>query len=255
MTAALVDALVAADADYTRFNALRSTDPRASELEERPGRTVVFRDAGRGDSAYYNRVVWGRHTRVGELPELLAWQVDKGAPAAVEIPKPLLSPSIERALKREGLAHVESASVYHCLPETRVVEHVVRRATDAAAIVLFFEDGPASEALRQRYRHHHLDPRFPAFVIEEASVPVAQATVFLSRGIAWLGNANTVEAARGRGYQRALVEHRISWAQAAGCEHVICDVEAGTTSQRNAVRAGMDLAFEVLRYSTASAWL
>jgi len=57
-------------------------------------------------------------------------------------------------------------------------------------------------------------------------------------GLAHFYGASTQPAARGRGVQAALIDHRLEIARARGCDFAFTVTEAGTTSQRNFERRG-----------------
>ena len=55
------------------------------------------------------------------------------------------------------------------------------------------------------------------FIAEIESVPVASGLLTMHAGVALLGGASTVPAARGRGAQRALLAARLQFAADHGC--------------------------------------
>ncbi len=69
--------------------------------------------------------------------------------------------------------------------------------------------------------------------------PAATAALTVGDGIAYLADAATLPAFRGRGVQRALIEERLARARSAGC-HVACSqASLASTSHRNLQRAGL----------------
>jgi GNAT superfamily N-acetyltransferase len=62
-------------------------------------------------------------------------------------------------------------------------------------------------------------------------------------GVAYLANASTLEAARRRGCQTALIAHRIADAAIAGCELVTALTTFGSASQRTLERTGLRIAY------------
>lgn len=86
------------------------------------------------------------------------------------------------------------------------------------------------------------------YVAKLGGATQAAAAMFLDAGIAEFGMAATLEPARGRGCQLALLGRRIADAAAAGCK--LCFVETGervperpSTSYRNILRAGFEEAY------------
>lgn len=91
-------------------------------------------------------------------------------------------------------------------------------------------------------------PGWRCYVAEVDGEPSGCAAMFASRGIAELGIAATLEPARGRGCQQALLHRRILDAAGAGCRTL--SVETGeripgrpSASYRNILRAGFEEAY------------
>jgi GNAT superfamily N-acetyltransferase len=86
------------------------------------------------------------------------------------------------------------------------------------------------------------------YVAYARAEPVAAAAVFISGAAAWLGQATTLPAHRGRGAHSALIAARIAEARSAGAEVVV--TETGEladgrpeSSYRNLLRAGFEPAY------------
>jgi GNAT superfamily N-acetyltransferase len=91
----------------------------------------------------------------------------------------------------------------------------------------------------------HLNPNWHCYLARIDDEPAACAAMFLQDGLAEFGIAATLEPARGRGCQTALLHRRITDAAAAGC-HTL-SVKTGertpgrpSTSYANILRAGFE---------------
>jgi GNAT superfamily N-acetyltransferase len=91
-------------------------------------------------------------------------------------------------------------------------------------------------------------PGWHCYLAKVDGEPAACAAMFVHSGIAELGIAATLEPARGRGCQLALLHRRILDAAAAGCHTLL--VETGervpdrpSASYRNILRAGFEEAY------------
>ncbi len=79
--------------------------------------------------------------------------------------------------------------------------------------------------------------------------PVATAAMRIEDGVAWLGYGGTLPAARGRGWQTAMLLRRLVDAKAAGCRLAVTETGEETDahpvnhSYRNMLRAGFRLAY------------
>jgi GNAT superfamily N-acetyltransferase len=65
----------------------------------------------------------------------------------------------------------------------------------------------------------------------------------MSRGVALLAGAATLPAYRRRGVHAALHQTRLALARRSGCDLAVQGAEPGSTSQRNAERRGLRVAF------------
>ncbi len=91
-------------------------------------------------------------------------------------------------------------------------------------------------------------PRWSHYLAYVDHVAVACAALFMDEGLASLGQAGTLEAARGRGIQGALIARRLADAAAAGCTHAVVETaedrpEKPAPSFRNQLRYGFELCY------------
>ena len=73
--------------------------------------------------------------------------------------------------------------------------------------------------------------------------PVACGALCTHQGTAVLAGACTIPDARRRGAQRALLDARLAWAAAKGCDLASVVTQPGSSSQRNAERQGFRVAY------------
>lgn len=73
--------------------------------------------------------------------------------------------------------------------------------------------------------------------------PISGGALEIHDGVAALMAASTLPAFRRRGLHTALLHARLAAAAAAGCDFALMHAEAGAASQRNALRAGFQLAY------------
>lgn len=85
-------------------------------------------------------------------------------------------------------------------------------------------------------------PGLQRYVALDRGKPVACGALYAHGDVAYLCMSATLEEARGRGAQSALIARRWSDAAARGCRWVITQTAYGGTSQNNMERAGMRLA-------------
>jgi hypothetical protein len=86
------------------------------------------------------------------------------------------------------------------------------------------------------------------FVAELDGVAIAAGAVHLRDGVAHLAGASTIPAGRRRGAQLALLEHRLQYAAAHGCDIALMGASPGSGSQRNAERHGFRIAYTRMKW-------
>jgi GNAT superfamily N-acetyltransferase len=87
-----------------------------------------------------------------------------------------------------------------------------------------------------------------AFLAEIDGVAVAAGGVAIVDGVALLAGASTVPSARRQGAQRALLEARLGYAAAHGCDIAMMGASPGSDSQRNAERQGFRIAYTRVKW-------
>ena len=90
------------------------------------------------------------------------------------------------------------------------------------------------------------------FLAELEGRPIATAAVSIVDGIAHLAGASTIPEGRNRGAQLALLEHRLRYAAARGCDIALMGALPGSGSQRNAERNGFRIAYTRVKWGQIS---
>jgi len=181
---------------------------------------------------------------------------ERKAPSQVDL-TPLHRPEIFEMFKERGYAIAELNNVlYRKLdlsdvfspppPHCEIRRSPPEEAEIAGCIVesAFFPDG-APEAFRGLITPLYQMPDALPFVAVVDGKPVACGTgvVIREHRVFALGGAGTLAAYRGRGLQTALLCARMKAALEAGCEYAVVVTQGGTTSQRNAERLGLQVAY------------
>jgi len=240
---------------YIHFNAakaLRADEPALEVLEL--GGLRILRDPGRAEDGDYNRVLGLRAPGLERLDEALRALAAVGAPPRVDLDLRQPEPAVVAALRERGLVVVErqtflarlatSESVAGPGPQLAPAAPCVRRLqhSEAALFLELFAGGPDSDpaecALRARRAEHFCTPSFRGFLAELDGEPAGCATTWVRGEVGWFGSAATLPELRRRGVQGALFRARIADAQASGLRWLMTDCEVGTSSHRNAERAG-----------------
>lgn len=89
----------------------------------------------------------------------------------------------------------------------------------------------------------------PCFLAEIDGRPVAAGALSLYDGVALLAGASTIPEWRRRGAQQALLEGRLVYAAAVGCDLAMICAEPGSGSERNALRQGFQVAYTRIKWA------
>ncbi len=81
------------------------------------------------------------------------------------------------------------------------------------------------------------------FLAEIDGTIAATGAIAMHDGVALMAGASTLPAFRGRGAQNALLQARIAYAAAHGCDLAQMTAQPGSSSQRNAERQGFRIAY------------
>lgn len=86
-------------------------------------------------------------------------------------------------------------------------------------------------------------PGGQCFLAEVQGMPIAAAVLDMAEGVALLAGASTVPEGRRLGAQQALLDARLAYARARGCDLAMVCAAPGSASQRNAERQGFRIAY------------
>lgn len=236
-----LNALQALDVAYARYNALKTfSDARASQfVSQRVGSFVITQDATRSDS-YYNRILGVTRHNIGQLPRVMSYF--SPLPKAVRVDVV----AAEAAVVEEPLHQLEFQQSETVL---WLWAHPVKRPLAVAVQLLpadqldhlrplFETKRPLDDSLWNTRKGYLSTAELQTFAIEADGLLVAMASLFFMGESAVLGNAFTLPAYRGRGYQQALLQARLNDAHQRQIKLAWVDVEAHTSSDRNCRRTG-----------------
>lgn len=196
-----------------------------------------------------------------DLDRLEAFFRARGAAVMHEV-SPLADAGTLELLARRGYSPVEYTSVLY-----RPIDAALRLAGRPDGSIHVRRIGPAEASLWARtaaegWREEgDLDglmdevarvnagrAEAPLFLAELDGAPIAAGASFAHGGVALLAGACTVPAARRRGAQLALLEHRLRHAAEQGCDVAMLCAGPGSGSQRNAERHGFRIAYTRIKW-------
>jgi ribosomal protein S18 acetylase RimI-like enzyme len=159
-----------------------------------------------------------------DLDQLEAFYRSHGAPAQLDL-CPLTDPSVLELVSARGYCIAELNNVLFCIldPHQSV-------------------DIPNGVTIRRPLFHF---PEALTFLASVDGMPIAGAAgrVIPEHRVFALFGAGTLPDFRGRGIQTALLRTRMKAAANAGCEVAVVITRGGTTSERNCIRLGFQIAY------------
>jgi len=245
---------------------LAYTMKRLGVLERMPGNPVGvgFRPLGDGAVALrakhlpvpsFNSIVGLRAGHEGRIDELLAWYAEAGAKPNMPMVPALFTPEIGRALARHGFeprsfhSSLIGASVPPAppLPPNTTIDVVSSADLMEAfldAYVAGWEIGAAlHEQFKANVRPWRHEPGWTLYVARRNGEPAASAILYVADRAGYLADASTAPAHRRHGLQSALLARRIADAHAANVDFCCSGANYLSQSERNMLRAGLQLQF------------
>ena len=191
-----------------------------------------------------------------DLDRLEAFYRARNAPAQLDI-CPLHDPELLELVKARGYGIAELNNVlYRALdsvdpvtppPEVEIRPGRPEEASQLAQIVArsFFEKGDVPEGFDDLMTPLFQFKNARTFFARVNGVPVAAAAGLLipEHRVFALFGAGTLPEFRGRGIQTALLRTRMKAAAEAGCEFAVVVTRGGTSSERNCLRLGFQIAY------------
>lgn len=193
-------------------------------------------------------------TNAATLDALESFFEVRGAPTAHEVSSLVASGTWEH-LSSRGYSPIEASTVLvrpTACPPSADTRHATARLIKRDEIVSWSQvmaEGLSSESPELVAVVKDLAPVMAesegtyCFVAEVEAKPIASGVLSLKNGIAVLGGASTIPAARRQGAQAALLQARLEYATELGVDLAMLVAGPGTSSQRNAERKGFRAAY------------
>jgi len=200
------------------------------------------------------------------LDAIEAFYGERSAPVDHEV-SPIADPSVLALLSARGYRPIELTSVlYREVGRAGQAWHVgqagrdaitIRTVGDADAEVYArtaadgWRDSGYADFVYQVARVNAATEGVTLFLAELEGRPIATAALAIHGRVANLAGASTMPDGRRRGAQNALLEHRLRFAAARGCDIAFMGALPGSGSQRNAERNGFRIAYTRIKWRRA----
>jgi ribosomal protein S18 acetylase RimI-like enzyme len=212
----------------------------------------------------FRRVIGLRPGHEGEIEALVAWYRSYGVKPTFEIVPGMYDAALGRELARHGFL----PSGFHAaligepdrstqpnpdidtdLDIERVVsDEATERYLDAYVAGWGVPDKDHAQ-FKSNVRPWRQQPGWSLYLARVDGRPAAAATLYVADRVAYLADATTAPAFRGRGLHAALLRQRIRDAGAAGVDFIFSGAEPMGTSHRNMERAGLRLYFHRTKWT------
>jgi hypothetical protein len=247
------------DADVTY------TVSRMQVLERLPGNPIgiAYRAVEPGITALmarhlpspsFNRVVGLRAGDERHIAPLVAWYRDHGVAGRFEMVPSHFDAALGRELARLGYYHSGFHTALICGADAPVAPAggvAIEAVTSASLMEDFLQAYVAGWGFAEKdHAHFKANVRpwlgqsgWSLYLARVGDRPAAAATLYVHDKTAYLADATTDPAFRGRGLHTALLTRRIADARHAGADLIFSGAEFLSGSYRNMERIGMRLAF------------
>lgn len=227
----------------TVFNAERALKPGQKRVTVKHEYGCELLIEPSGPSAYYNRVKGFGDQTIENLDKLLALYKHP--------------PCFDLTPENITLATMTALSTHGYLPELQLVNLDTlpydvktscpfriatvdeKNSRDYVELILqSYAHHPLPEKLKEEKKHYFYKPNFMNFMVYDQEKVAGMGSLFIHENQGYIANDFTFEEHRGKGIQHALILHRIKLAYDLGLTRVYTDVEFGTSSHNNMVKAG-----------------
>lgn len=207
----------------------------------------------------FNRVYGFGHEDLGRLGDLLAWYADENESPVFEIlpfreNDELLETLAARGFHQSGFQSTLCGPPQADLPRPVDVRWIRDGEIEAWAetYIASYDWKLEGEDLVPELVAQYTGPQWRLCVAVIDGKPVGMGALYLGKKIAYLANAATLPAYRGRGGQQSLIAFRLACALENGYETVASDCSPYGPSQRNLERAGLRIAAQKVRWRKRS---
>ena len=255
-----------AEADYyeAKLRALAEDDRNSRGVEiNRIGRAIVFSIQSRRQNPSVNRVMRFTSSDIEHLEICLKWVCDRADNIWFDATPSLVDKDVLVKLIDAGFYPARFGNTVYIVPQQhafqpapgitiQIVDLDNTQQLQAFAQVLSSGFGIPDHMLESTMKSSFLEYGGSGWCVHIAmfdEVPAAVAAMYTKGDTSSIDAMATAPNYRNRGCQTALLHESINLAARNGCRFLLSQVEPGTTSQNNMLRAGFRIAYTKLIYA------
>jgi GNAT superfamily N-acetyltransferase len=266
ITRELASTLELAEAEWNtaKLSAFRASGDPQGVTFARFGeiRTMAIRALSHNPS--YNRAFHVTSSDADTLPKVISWFGEQGGSYWIDVVPPLANSRILEALSASPLSVTRfSDTVFVDLARPLVPDdpsdgielvqseqqfreyaHVLSAAFGIPAELM--------DSTAESTRLEHSSPPWRLFLARADAEPASVASMYLGEHAASVSTMGTTPKHRNRGLQTALIKRCIACAIAAGATLFTSQVLPGSTSERNMIRTGCQIAYTKVFWSNVA---
>jgi hypothetical protein len=203
---------------------------------------------------YFNRILIFSPPEAEHLSSILDAFNAKSAEAMIDISPSALSAAVSQVLSSRGFAQTDFHPIFArrianwtftSLPlKTRVVSTQDDLKVFQELYVQGWEASPGfADTMKKFIEKWIYYPGWRLFLALDGNEPISTAVLFVHDGVAYLADAATPAAFRGRGGQTSLLAARVEQARELGCDMIFSRADFGSISHKNMEKAGLPMAY------------
>lgn len=252
-----VERIVSLEMELTRFNALRALSPEDKKLEVlKMGSASLLLDPASPQSTYYNRVIGFGPGDLDKLPEIMNLYGRHGISPCIDMTPDKQSGEVAEALSALGyVPRLQLAFLSLEVDRATAIKDEQSRSFRLDPVTLDNAEEYLGMIARSnggmrleedvigRKKGYFCKPEFRNWIVRSGEEPAAMGSLFIRGEEGYVANDFTFPQFRGGGYQTALIRERIRTAKATGLTRLYADVEFGSVSHHNMLKAGFQTVF------------
>ncbi|WP_108672493.1 GNAT family N-acetyltransferase [Peribacillus acanthi] len=237
----------------TIFNSKRALSTVDKNLSLKTlGNCTLLMDTTSPHSIYYNRIKGFGWAEADKIDEILGDYYAKGITPCFDLTPTQIDIEVSKALTTKGyqcaeqlvFLGIEPTKGYCQAGKIEIVQVTEENVLEFLDLISKSQGGNGFEQeIVKRKSHYFIEPYFQNFIAYIGREAVGMGSLFIEGDEGYIANDFTFPNNRGKGVQKAILQHRLQVAHQLGLKRVYTDVEFGTISHDNMVKLGFQTVY------------